>query len=477
MNFNPLVHAPVKDVCRMAESRGLDLHLVGGYLRDSIRPKLTGRSNVYDFDFAVGAGVDAVEFARAVTEELSGHFVLLDNKNDTARVVLDDGTYLDFAGCVGGTIESDIKRRDFSINALAWSYKEPDKLIDLVGGVRDLEEGVIRVISEDNLIDDPLRSLRAFRFAAQTGCSIEPESLEFIKKHGQRIKTVASERTNYEVFLLMESKKAGDLLFTMAEVGLLEAIFPELVDTRKVTANQFHHLGLFEHSIECVRQTELYIDECPDWVLESARQELTHNVTRLAATKVACLLHDIGKPDTWDITEEGRHTFLGHDKLGATMTNEMGIRIRWSKPVTRFITSLVKWHLRPGHLFHQGDKPTEKAINRFYRSIGEDVPELMLLAFGDLGATRGEGFTEDVRQSLKDNLKALLAGYPDFVEREKQLPRLLSGTDVMEILSLKPGPVIGEVLEALIEAQTLEEVSDAQSARVFIEDYYRKNYL
>ncbi|HMP52114.1 MAG TPA: HD domain-containing protein, partial [Candidatus Melainabacteria bacterium] len=117
---------------------------------------------------------------------------------------------------------------------------------------------------------------------------------------------------------------------------------------------------------ECVRQTELYIRTCPDWVKESAAQTIAHGVSRLSATKTACLLHDIGKPGTWEVTEEGRHTFLGHDKLGATMTTELAKEHRWSKQLGRFVAGLVKWHLRPGHLFHQG-QPTEKAINKFYR--------------------------------------------------------------------------------------------------------------
>lgn len=447
------------------------IYLVGGYLRDCLRPKLKARKEL-DFDFAV-AGAEAIPLARLVAEKLSGHFVLLDNKNDTARVVMEDGTCLDFAGCVGGSIESDIKRRDFTINSLVWDPYHRDKILDLVGGVGDLADGVLNAIDGKNLVDDPLRLLRAYRLAAECDCVIGAETVALISEHADKIEHVPYERTNYEFFLMMESDRAGELLSSMAQTGLLEAIFSDLKATRQVTANQFHHLGLFEHSLECVRQTELYIRTCPDWAKESAAQTIAHGVSRLSATKTACLLHDIGKPGTWEVTEEGRHTFLGHDKLGATMTTELAKEHRWSKQLGRFVAGLVKWHLRPGHLFHQGPA-TEKAINKFYRKIGDDVPELMMLAFGDLGATRGADFTEAMRENLAENFRRLLEGYPAFRERENRMPRLLSGVEVMELLVLQPGPAIGEILEALEEAQSLQEVTDVAEAQAFVREFWRR---
>src|SRR5690606_11580862 len=137
-------------------------------------------------------------------------------------------------------------------------------------------------IDGKNLVEDPLRLLRAYRFAAECNCTIAPETLALIRDHAAGIEKVPYERTNYEFFLMMESDRAGELLSSMADTGLLEAIFSDLKATRKVTANQFHHLGLFEHSLECVRQTELYIKTCPDWVKESAAQTIAHGVSRLS---------------------------------------------------------------------------------------------------------------------------------------------------------------------------------------------------
>ena len=261
----------------------------------------------------------------------------------------------------------------------------------------------------------------------------------------------------------------------MAGTGLLEVIFPELVATRKVTANAFHHLGLFEHSVETIPQLEGKIDQVGDWVLASAAKELSAGVTRLAATKVACILHDIGKPETWAITEEGRHTFYGHDKLGADMCEVIGERMKWSRPVEKIIVNLVRWHLRPGQLYHQGP-PTEKAIRRFYRSVRDDLPELMLLAFADFGATRGPGLMGENRIVLENSMFELLHGYRTYKEESANRVKLLNGTQVMELLSLKQGRVVGELLAALEEAHEFKEVSNRAEAERFVKEFYQQKY-
>lgn len=473
--FDPYAYPYIKDIYRHGDEAGCELYLVGGLIRDYFAKR---RDQTYggqfDIDFAVNK-IPAVDFAQLLTRKMDGHFVLLDNKNDTARVVLEDGTYLDFAGCVGGSIEKDVQRRDFSINALVWSREYPAHIYDAFGGIPDIEAGKIVAVSKGNLVDDPLRLLRAFRFSAEFQFDIDESTLEYISEKQKLIETVPFERINYELFQMMEAEDTHKLLEIMGRLGLLESIFSCLKDTRKVTANQFHHLGLFEHSLEAVKQTEIYYQTAPQWVKDSASRELCQGISRLAATKIGCLLHDIGKPETWNVTPEGRHTFIGHDKLGASMVQELGKDIKWAKPLTRFVTSMVEWHLRPGQLFHQGT-PTERAIKRFYRTVGEDLPELMLLAFGDLGATKGKDFTEDKRNNLELNFSRLLDGYPEYMEGFKTLPKLLDGKRLMELLNLKPGPVVGDLLESLQEAQVMKEVSNPEQAEVFVKELYQKKY-
>ncbi len=468
----------VQEVVSVADATSASVYLVGGFLRDvlssSSRPQPDGKEVFKDLDFAV-ASMTAVDFARHCAEKTGGHFVLLDRDFDTARVVLEDARIIDFAGCIGGTIESDIRRRDFTINALVWDPKKPDCVLDEFGGLEDLAARLIKAISEETFIDDPLRLLRAYRFSSLLSASIDDTTFEWINAHSDKISTVAQERINVELFIMLNCPKAASQLESMGRNGMLEAIFPELVPTRKVTANAFHHLGLFEHSLEAVNQLEQNLGRMPDWTHSSFANCFPNGITRLAATKLAALLHDIGKPGTWEITEEGRHTFYGHDNLGAEMADETALRMKWSKPLSRFISKLIKWHLRPGQLFHQG-APTDKALHRFFRKVDDDLPELILLAFGDLGATRGDGLSEESRTNLDKCFFDLLSGYQIFQEEAESNPPLLNGLDVMNLLSIKPGPLVGEILEFLLEAQMLKQVSDRPSAELFVQNYYEKKY-
>lgn len=472
---NPLDHAVNQRVLALSKTCGVNLYIVGGYLRDALLGKFVAGSKPKDIDYAVADG-SAFEFARRVADELQGHFVPLDESSDTARVVLtDDGVSMDFAGCVGGSIETDVLRRDFTINALVWNSREPNTVTDLVGGIEDLKSLTIRAISENTFVDDPLRVLRAYRFAASLGAKIEPETFAWVNKHADGLKSVAAERINVELFTAF-SHSASEIVMSMGEAGILEIIFPELIETRKVTTNSFHHLGLFEHSLETIPQLEKRLNLVPDWVLAGASKELSHGVSRLAATKVACILHDIGKPATWAINEDGRHTFYAHDSLGAEMCEVVADRMKWSRPVERFITKLVKWHLRPGALFHQGP-PTEKAVRRFYRSVGDDVPELMLLAFADFGATCGPGLLEENRIALENNWIELLANYSVYLNEDRQRTRLIDGNRLMKLLSIPSGPIIGEILSALDEAQEFKEVRNVSEAEAFVKNLYQEKYF
>ncbi len=448
------------------------LYLVGGYIRDA----LLARNNAAlhkDFDF-MAITASSVDFARVVADKLNGHFVLLDESNDTARVVMDSGDYFDFAGCVGGSLESDMRRRDFTINALACDLSKDSQVIDLVGGIADLENKIIRCISRQSFIDDPLRLLRAYRFAALLEFDIEAGTAAYIKELAASITQVAAERISAEFFLMLETNQAGKNVKAMGNNALLESIFPELHATRRVTSNAYHHLGLFDHSVETLCQAELAAEQMPDWAKESMEEKLGTGISRKAATKLAGLLHDIGKPDTWVITDEGKHTFIAHDKLGAEMCEPLAKRLKWSKPLERFVEKLVRWHLRPGHLFQQG-QPTDKAKYRFYRTIGDELPELIVLALADFRSTCGPGL-QDGRREAEQNLHELLRNFSVYNTSTKKESRLLDGNELMKLLGIKPGPVIGEILEEILEAQTLGEVQNVEQAADLAHRLYNEKY-
>ncbi len=470
--FHPLNLETNKAVLLAADSFGCSVFLVGGYIRDALIGRLEAGTEK-DLDYTV-IGATAIDFAAALAESLKGNFVLLDQSNDTARVVLDNGTQVDLAGCVGGALETDIRRRDLTINALLWDPAYPEFIRDDVGGLDDLASRTIRVISEQSLIEDPLRLMRVFRFAASLGFQIDPVTQQMVAKHASKLQSVAAERISYELFAIMESPRTAETIKQMADSGLLEIIFPEMLDMHRVPPNSYHHLGLFDHSLEVLRQTERSLVDMPDWAQPTFKSAVSHALTRYGGTKLAALLHDVGKPDTWEVLEDGRHTFIGHDKLGAELCTLISKRLKWSKPVERFVVNLVRWHLRPGALFHQG-LPTDRAVHRFYRTVGDEVPQLVLLALGDFRGTCGPGLQNN-RQLLENQLGELLERYVVFNDGRMHTPRLLDGSDVMNILGLQPGPLIGQLLEELEEAQGLKEVLNRQQAEIFIKERYQEKY-
>lgn len=464
-----------KQVMQEASHFAFNIYVVGGYLRDLVLHTFNPQYELLskDLDYAI-AGASAFDFARHIANKLKGHFVALDQKNDTARVVLPDGHILDFAGCLGDSIEKDILRRDFSINGLYIDTKEPQFIKDKVGGLDDIKNGIIRIISDQVFIDDPLRLLRAFRFSANLNFSIDEKTISLIKNYVDKIKTVAGERISSELFLAFKAVPLKENLLLLAQTGLLEEIFPELIATRQVTNNAYHHLNLFDHSLEAVmRADEEYLTNNVIWQKTNVSSLLHPNLSTLAVCKVAALLHDIGKPATWIITEEGKHTFIGHDRLGADMVSPIAQRLRWSRNVDDIITMLIGLHLRPGQLFHN-TPATTKGINRLYRQAGEHFPSLILLALGDLGATKGPQMTDEKTNTLKQKFYELLKGYEEYCLTTEGMTRLLDGHEIMKLLNITPGKTLGQIMQALQEAQEAKEINDRAEAIQFVKAFSQK---
>jgi putative nucleotidyltransferase with HDIG domain len=471
--FHPLSQATNQAVIATARDSDFSVALVGGYVRDALLGRFSDEKPPHDFDYAVTRG-KASQLGEILAKKLEGNFVMLDEALDTCRVVLANGKQIDLAGCLGGSLEADLKRRDLTINALAWQPEQPDAIVDLSGGCKDLSEKRIRLISEQSLVDDPLRLLRVFRFSCALEFTIDELCMSAVKRHASQLSKVASERITYELFLILDTDHAGQAISAMARLGLLETIFPELTPTHKVPTNAFHHLGLFDHSVETLVQAEQGYAQLPDWSKTRLQEPLAQQITRLGATKLAGLLHDIGKPQTWVVRDDGKHTFIGHETLGAEMIEATAARLRWSRPVEKLVTNLVRWHLRPGALFHNG-QPSDRAIYRFYRDAGPDIPELILLAQADFRSTCGPGLI-DKRTLLENQFVELLQGFAVFIEGKKRTPPLLNGQDVMRILGIESGPAVGEILKDLDEARSLGEVENKQQAKIFVVERYKQKY-
>ncbi|MEI7474333.1 MAG: HD domain-containing protein [bacterium] len=463
MNFNFFINDEINKSILEEMDENSKIWVVGGTIRDFLLKK-----DWLDTDYVL-TGVKAFDFAKKMAEKLNGYFVPLDEHYDIARIVLEDKkTTLDFAAALNNDILKDLERRDFTINAMAFSLND-NKFIDLFNGVDDLNNKKITAISEKNIIDDPLRILRAYRCAAQTGFSIEEDTLLLIKKHQSLIHNVAIERVKAELIKLFEGAFSAENLFLMKETAFLFEIFPEMSPQLKVPPNLHHHLPLIEHSIEVVKQLEIMVKDSPDWVKEHLNEEIVYGSTRLSLLKIAALLHDLGKPDTWTIDEEGRHRFIKHEEIGAGLALPLLRRMTFSKVAIKVIEKLIKFHLYPSQILKE-ETITEKSILRFYRRIEKEVPELIIIAMADRLSARGAEITDDIVNKNISGLQELLEKYHNISENMITIPKLISGDDVMKLLNINKGPKVGIVLKALNEAQISGDINNYDQAIEFVKN-------
>lgn len=455
----------IQAVLGEAMTLGASLYLVGGAVRDLL---LTGTLSA-DWDFMVING-SAEELARSVADGLQAHFVPLDPAFGIYRVVLRDGLYLDFADALENDRDRDLARRDVTINAIAIDLARRE-LLDPFDGLGDLQARRVRMVSDANLLDDPLRMLRVFRIAAGIRANeIDPATLAVVGRHADKIYESAAERIAYEFLRLLDSENSFPYIEAMADCGLLEEIFPEMRAMREIPPNGYHHLGLFEHTLELVRQAERLLSELPEASQEHLRQPFNGVVSRMAVVKLACLLHDLGKPATKALKEDGsRWTYYGHEQVSEEMGNALMRRLKLGNEIRETVNKLVRWHLYPCQF---GPTSSRKAVLRFFRKIGEDTPDLLLLALADRhSAVSGEYGPELLAESHAAHLWLLERYHEETAVLT--LPRLLDGRAVMELLDIPPGPKIRDVLNAMQEAHQLGEITSADEARTWVMQHFK----
>ncbi|MGI9538208.1 MAG: HDIG domain-containing metalloprotein [Desulfocapsaceae bacterium] len=446
-----------------ARSRGVDIYLVGGALRGLLINVVSA-----DLDFAINYG--AADFVHEVRRMLGkGSVVILgDEENDTARLVLEDLS-LDVAGYRKGarTIEEDLVKRDFTINSMAVlldNLVRPDSevaVIDPLGGFNDLKLQIVRACP-DCFEDDPLRLLRAYRFGAQLNFMIDADTQQQIKAKSALIDTVAAERISFELDLIMTTTRAHRSFKAMQESGLLGRLIPELYEGAGVDQPPFHHLDVMEHNLATLDFTEriidqpvLYFPRCYDLV-----DSVADDTETLTALKWAALFHDIGKPAARKVHDDQkkRITFYNHDEQGATLTQQIAERWRWSRRKSRSVVSLISMHMHPFHLNnvmqnHEG--VSTRAMHKLCKRAGGSLYPLFLLAMADSLAGQGPEKPARIEEQLEQLFVEVARFYEETLVPAAAGPKLLTGHDLIDTFNLSPGREIGRLLEA-VEAAAID---------------------
>lgn len=439
-----------------------EIYLVGGTVRDFYM----GLENT-DRDIIV-MDQDAREFALKLSELFQATFVPLDEENKIYRIVLPDKiNYIDVTNPVGDSIEKDLMRRDLTINAIAVNIRTGE-LIDISGGVTDIMNKCINYVNELNFVDDPLRLLRVYRFQALYGFQLAPETINAVCKYSDLIHKPAVERINYELLKLFGGEYAHVALENMNKTWILEEIFPFVKELKQVPPNSHHHLDLFHHSIETVKQVQILYNKAPDEVKEHLSKIDFGGFSRLAHLKLAAFMHDIGKFSTWTI-EEGKHRFIKHDDVGSKMSVKILKDLHFSNKQIDYISSMIKYHIYPSHVM-TSPQITEKIMMRYVRKMDTNSIDAIILAQADRLSARGPEITDQIVERNITSLNMLLRFYLEARETLKPLPKLLSGNDVMQILNIKPSKRLGEIMEALHEAQISGDVITKEHAIEFVKN-------
>jgi poly(A) polymerase len=427
--------------------------LVGGAVRD----RLLGR-DTDDVDIAVDG--DPRPHARRMAKATGGASFRLSGAFGAWRVVgPGHGWHADLVTLRDGDIEADLAARDFTINAMA----EPlagGELLDPHGGRDDLARRVVRMVSEQALADDPLRSLRAVRIAVELELEIDPGTGRAAAAHAREIERVAPERVFGELKRVIGADAVRRGLEVMEAYGLTDVVLPELSALRGVEQSVFHHLDVHDHTIAVLEAVALLQRDpvaagLPARVEELLAEPFSDELTRGGAMRWAALLHDAAKPRTRGELPDGRVTFLGHDREGAQLARDVLGRLRSSTRLRDYVAALTAHHLDLGFLVHR--RPLDRrAVYRYLRATAPFSEDVTIFTVADRIATRGRNADAAIAAHLE------LAN--EMLDADQPQPPLLRGDELMRELGIRPGPALGKLVAQLAEDQYAGEIATRADA-------------
>lgn len=436
-------HIQIKDellvtVGRIADREGVRAYVVGGYVRDLVLG-LSGR----DMDVVVLG--DGISFGKRVATDLRRGNLVTFPKFGTAMLQLEEGK-LEFVGArkesysktsrkpdvQSGSLEDDLARRDFTVNAIAASLNADafGEIIDPYDGRKDLQKKILRTPLEPakTFEDDPLRIVRAFRFAAQLEFQIAPEIGEAARKMRDRLAIVSQERISEEFLKLMGSRKPSNGLKPMFDAGVMQIVLPEVAQLAGVDQRRdYHHKDVLLHTLKVVDNISAMTDNV--WL------------------RVAALLHDIAKPRTKAFKEGTGWTFHGHEEVGARMVKPIFRRLKLPLEHVPYVEKLVRLHLRPMALVDEG--VTDSAVRRLLFEAGEDIDDLMKLCRADI-TSKNPRLVDQVHQ----NYDRVASKMKEVEEKDKMRSwrPAIDGNEIMQVCGIKEGPAVGELKRAVIDA-------------------------
>lgn len=482
---NPLVFPPILYKIADLVPSDIPVYLVGGAVRDALLQR-----KIHDLDFILPE--NAIKISRQIANRLGGAFFPLDQEFDTGRIILtseEGGRFtLDLAARRGQDLESDLRGRDFTINAMAVDVRKAQEILDPLGGGVDLLNKHLRACSPTAISNDPVRILRAIRQAAFFGFHILPETRSLMRSAVPLLGNISPERMRDELFRLLDGPRVATSIRALDLLGALRYVLPELETLKGVDQSPPHQNDVWNHTISVVQKLEVVLSALtPDYNPDAAASLATgilvlklgrfrhligdHFEKQLNIDRplrpllfLAALYHDVGKPDTRQAGEEGGFHFYGHEETGASIVSRRGQLLRLSNLEIERLAVIVRGHLRPMLLEKDGGLPSRRATYRFYRDLGESGIDICILALADFLGTYGVSLPEENWEHLLEVVRHLLGEWWEHPQETITPPAVINGDDVMRELGIPPGRRVGEILEAIREAQAVGNIKSKEDA-------------
>jgi putative nucleotidyltransferase with HDIG domain len=469
------------------------VYLVGGAVRDAVL-----RRPIHDLDFATAE--DGCRIARTIANRLKGAYYPLDVERGVGRAIIEndgDRFVIDIARFRGDSLESDLAARDFTMNAVAVLVDEGElqEIIDPLNGLADLHKKQLRRCAPDSIKSDPVRALRAVRQSVALQLLIEPETRADMRKYGPGIANVSVERVRDEFMTMLGGPRPHAALRVLDTLGLLRLILPEVEAMRGVAQSPPHVYDVWEHTLNVVERLDGVIttispqrtsDSAADsaygmivYLLDRFRRNLQNHLavplpnerSVRALLVLAALLHDCAKPMTRSVDEDGRIHFYKHELVGADLARERGAALRLGNDEINRLAATVRHHMRPMNLkmtqnmaLNDLASLSRRTLYRYWnRTEGAGVDVCILTLADYLGMVGPTLVLQDWIAHLQ-MIGALLDGYFNQRHTVVSPPPLVSGHDLMETLTLPPGPLIGRLLSRIEEAQASGDIENREQA-------------
>ena len=476
--ITPAQRQAINLLASYGRSTGIDIHLFGGFVRDvvigAVPKDVDVRLDVPDIGSAANRFVEWLG-GRCAGVYGNPHVVSVKVRTAAGEVALD------LTRQEGRTIDEDSLIHDLTVNSLAVSVHEvalgrPARVVGPRSGLRDISDGVVRMTYKESFDDDPVRVLRALRFSRQLGYRIEARTMAAAKAAAPALRDSPGERVRAELAKLLPVRPYAAAVSLMEEVGALEAVFPELQACRGVAQPANYHVhDVYGHLVATVGQLdrmegEFNLDFGPE-VDAYFDEHVGDGLTRRELMPFAALLHDIGKPETVSARPDGNPQFLDHEVVGANMVAAVCRRLRFSRTVRDFLTSVVRHHMRPWSISPDGRMPSARAVRKFHQRAGDSATAVLVLHLADLRGSRVYMLTPEEWDARVRLVRRLIDGVQELGRTVRLLaaePPLLNGHDLMA-MGVPQGPEVGRLLRLVSDAHQDGAISNREEAVRLVE--------